>query len=468
MAYVFNPFTGTFDVVSDAASSPGGSTGQVQFNDSGSFGGDAGMTYDKTTDTLSLLGNILTTGGTAAAPSHSFVTDTDTGVYIAGTNILGLTTAGTSRVLLNANGNVGIATSGTVLNNAKFSINTNTDKNFIMVGTNGSPEIASINDAYNVYQELRINGSPLLLNNAATGNIQIGVGGGNLLVGGTTGTHKLTVLSASTATVLSLASSIVSSGSPVTFSMTSGPGLIMTAGSNIQGINNGSFAIINSVSTATLPVYAFRNATTTGMGTPSSGSTDITFTCGGTERARINVNGITSSGSFTGGVGGSAAASIVNGQRWNLASSGTSGDFLIRNESLTGPVKIQFGGTTASFPSIENIGANIIIRSANATNATRVGIGAVSPAAMLDVTALSDVTIGAIFRSASASAVNLMEWRDSAGSTRMKINQNFVFFPVQATTAGAPAYVLGGMYFDTTLNKLRIGGATGWETVTSV
>lgn len=43
-----------------------------------------------------------------------------------------------------------------------------------------------------------------------------------------------------------------------------------------------------------------------------------------------------------------------------------------------------------------------------------------------------------------------------------------VFMPKQATTAGAPAYVLGGMYFDTTLNKLRIGGATAWETVTSV
>lgn len=43
-----------------------------------------------------------------------------------------------------------------------------------------------------------------------------------------------------------------------------------------------------------------------------------------------------------------------------------------------------------------------------------------------------------------------------------------VFMPVQATTAGAPAYVLGGMYYDTTLNKLRIGGATAWETVTSV
>jgi hypothetical protein len=40
-------------------------------------------------------------------------------------------------------------------------------------------------------------------------------------------------------------------------------------------------------------------------------------------------------------------------------------------------------------------------------------------------------------------------------------------FPVPQL-ASAPAYVKGGMYFDTTLNKLRIGGATAWETVTSV
>ena len=31
----------------------------------------------------------------------------------------------------------------------------------------------------------------------------------------------------------------------------------------------------------------------------------------------------------------------------------------------------------------------------------------------------------------------------------------------------APPYAKGAMYFDTTLNKLRIGGATGWETVQS-
>lgn len=54
------------------------------------------------------------------------------------------------------------------------------------------------------------------------------------------------------------------------------------------------------------------------------------------------------------------------------------------------------------------------------------------------------------------------------GTSGGNLSCSAVFMPVQATTAGAPAYVLGGMYFDTTLNKLRIGGATAWETVTSI
>lgn len=40
--------------------------------------------------------------------------------------------------------------------------------------------------------------------------------------------------------------------------------------------------------------------------------------------------------------------------------------------------------------------------------------------------------------------------------------------PQLAATASAPAYVKGAIYFDTTLNKLRVGGATTWETITSV
>jgi hypothetical protein len=62
----------------------------------------------------------------------------------------------------------------------------------------------------------------------------------------------------------------------------------------------------------------------------------------------------------------------------------------------------------------------------------------------------------------------------SAGTTALTLDssQNATFAgtvkPQLATTAGAPAYVKGAIYFDTTLNKLRVGGASAWETITSV
>lgn len=50
--------------------SPGGSNSQIQFNDAGSFGGDSGLTYNKTTDTLTTVninaGNVDLTGNVNA------------------------------------------------------------------------------------------------------------------------------------------------------------------------------------------------------------------------------------------------------------------------------------------------------------------------------------------------------------------------------------------------------------------
>jgi len=37
----------------------------------------------------------------------------------------------------------------------------------------------------------------------------------------------------------------------------------------------------------------------------------------------------------------------------------------------------------------------------------------------------------------------------------------------QYTTSTRPAYVKGSQFFDTTINKMVIGGATAWEVVTS-
>ena len=44
----------TWQPLSGGSGSPGGSDTQVQFNDGGSFGGDAGMTYDKATNTMTV------------------------------------------------------------------------------------------------------------------------------------------------------------------------------------------------------------------------------------------------------------------------------------------------------------------------------------------------------------------------------------------------------------------------------
>jgi hypothetical protein len=71
MAYKYNPFTGTLDEVGTGggggggSTSPGGSTTQVQFNNSGSFAGDADLTWNSTTNVLGVTGDVnLSDGGT--------------------------------------------------------------------------------------------------------------------------------------------------------------------------------------------------------------------------------------------------------------------------------------------------------------------------------------------------------------------------------------------------------------------
>jgi hypothetical protein len=49
---------GTAISASGGGGTPGGSDTYVQFNDGGAFGGDSGMTYNKTTDKLTIVGNL--------------------------------------------------------------------------------------------------------------------------------------------------------------------------------------------------------------------------------------------------------------------------------------------------------------------------------------------------------------------------------------------------------------------------
>jgi hypothetical protein len=55
---------------SGAGGSPAGTNTMVQFNDGGAFGGESGLVYDKTTDTLTALGGyVLPTYARASVPT---------------------------------------------------------------------------------------------------------------------------------------------------------------------------------------------------------------------------------------------------------------------------------------------------------------------------------------------------------------------------------------------------------------
>lgn len=96
-------FQMTSQIGNSASASPGGSDTQVQFNDSSAFGGDAGLTYNKTTNVLTNTdGQIVSTGGTITASTPGLaITQTwnDAGVVFKGLTmtITDTASAGTAR-----------------------------------------------------------------------------------------------------------------------------------------------------------------------------------------------------------------------------------------------------------------------------------------------------------------------------------------------------------------------------------
>jgi hypothetical protein len=84
-----------------SSASPGGSDTHVQFNDGSTFGGDAGLTYNKTTDTLTVTGDVAVNGGdltTSSATASLFnATATTLNIGGAGTSIsIGAATGSTT------------------------------------------------------------------------------------------------------------------------------------------------------------------------------------------------------------------------------------------------------------------------------------------------------------------------------------------------------------------------------------
>ena len=157
-------------------------------------------------------------------------------------------------------------------------------------------------------------------------------------------------------------------------------------------------------------------------------------------------------GAIGGGTASTANFTILN----------TSGQVYVNRASGNNPGQLAFvnsssGSIGASFTNSSIVSSRVfqIFLSSDATPIFKIGQAGVGD--FLNIHQSGGMSLGS---ATDPGASNF--------SVAGKISSTGTISPQQATTAAAPAYVKGAMYFDTTLNKLRIGGATAWETVTSV
>ena len=163
---------------------PGGANAQVQFNDAGTFGGDAGLTYNKTTDTLT-AGTYVGSGSGLSAIAGANVTGTVANAAFATLAATANTVAGANVTGTVANANVS-NTAGTVTTAAQPNITSTGTLTALSVS--GNTNLTGANVSIGNIANLKITGgnNGQFLQTDGNGNLSFAVAGsGNGSPGGT-------------------------------------------------------------------------------------------------------------------------------------------------------------------------------------------------------------------------------------------------------------------------------------------
>lgn len=162
------------------------------------------------------------TNGTAAAPALTWSSDANMGIFRATTDALGISTAGTERIRVAADGNVGIATTTTP---QKLTVLGNTQSSLFYASSNGTAAAPAITWASDLNMGIfRATTDAMGLSTNGTERIRIAADG-NVGIATTTTPQKLTVLG-NTQSSLYYASSNGSAATPA-YNWTSDPNMGM-------------------------------------------------------------------------------------------------------------------------------------------------------------------------------------------------------------------------------------------------
>ena len=239
-----------------------------------------------------------------------------------------------------------------------------------------------------------------------------------------------------------------------------------------RGTTNGSFTAVQSGDTLGSLVYSGADGTTDILSASiqalvsNTVSTNIvpgllkftTMNDAGTtaERMRINSSGGVSIGNTT----------DPGATNLSVTGSGSFGSNLLVGTtsvtSLQANKNIRLNGTGDSAVELQVANTTYGLLYSNTTGLVTYGVGSIGLRFFTGANLGAATEAMRVFASGGVSIGNTTD-RGSAS-----LNVSGLIYPQQAATASAPAYVKGAIYFDTTLNKLRGGGATAWETITSV
>lgn len=236
---------------------------------------------DMTTTTMS-LSNLIMTQGTAASPAIGFSGDTNTGLFSPATDNFAVTTSGTERIRILADGKVGInkTTPAEVLDVAG-NIQLTAGQYFAPLGLVTAPTYSFTGDANTgIY-------SP------AADQVAITTGG----------TQRVLVSTGNVTSTLNVIAPVGAVGTPsYTFSGRTNTGVYSPAANQVAVTTGGTqrmlidstgttttVPFLPALGTATAPSYSFTGDTNTGIFSPAADQ--VAITTGGTQRVAVDGSG---------------------------------------------------------------------------------------------------------------------------------------------------------------------------------